>query len=89
MDNINNIEHLVLNQCDNIKELPKSDYLKTLEIINTPIEKLQFYKEFELIIFQMNLVKNVSSKYKLSNANIQLRKNIYIVISKNSIDYEF
>ena len=89
LDNINNIEHLVLNQCDNIKELPKSDYLQTLEIINTPIEKLQFYKEFELIIFQSNLVKNVSSKYKLSNANIQLRKNIYIVISKNSVNYEF
>lgn len=89
LDNINHINHLVLNHCIYIRELPKSDYLQTLEIINTPIEKLQFYKEFELIIFQMNLVKNVSSKYKLANANIQLRKNIYVVISKENVEFQF
>lgn len=93
IDNISNmykIEHLVLNNCNFIKTLPLSDYIKTLELIGTPIEKLYFYKNYELILTQLNLTKNISSKYKQSNANIQIRKNLYLVISKgiNIIDIE-
>jgi len=82
LDNINNIEHLVTNNCNYLTNIPISYNLKTLEIINTPINKLYFYKNFELIILQLNLTKNISSKYKSCNANIQIRKNIFLVISK-------
>ncbi len=82
IDNLYKIEHLVLNKCINIKNLPLSDNLKTLEIIETPIDKLYFYNNYELILLQLNLTQNVSSKYKKSNANIQIRKNTFLVISK-------
>ncbi len=82
LNNLHKIEHIVLNNCSFLKELPKSDNLKTLEIINTPIQKINFYNNFELIILQMNLTKNISSKYKQINANMKIRKNIYLVISR-------
>jgi len=90
ISNLYKIEHLVLNSCNFIRELPQSDNIKTIELINTPIEKLYFYKNYELILTQLNLTKNISSKYKKSNANIQIRKNLYLVISKgiNIIDDE-
>lgn len=88
ISNLYKIEHLVLNNCNFIKNLPHSDNIKTLELIGTPIDKLYFYKNYELILTQLNLTKNISSKYKESNANIQIRKNLYLVISKgiNIID---
>lgn len=91
IENISNLyktEHLVLNNCNFIKKLPQSDNIKTIELIGTPIEKLYFYKNYELIITQLNLTKNISSKYKDLGANIQIRKNLYLVISRgiNIID---
>jgi len=82
LDDIYNIEHLVLNTCKNLKELPKSNKLKILEIIETPIQKLYFYNNFELILLQLNITKNISSKYKEIDANMQIRKNVILVISK-------
>lgn len=82
LNNLCKIEHVVLNNCHFLKEIPKSDYLKTLEIVNTPIQKINFYTNFELIILQMNLTRNISSKYKQVNANMKIRKNIYLVISR-------
>jgi len=80
-----NLEHLVANKCKNLKYIPKSEKLnkiKNLELINTPIEKLYYYDNFELIILQFNLTKNISKKYKENDANIQIRKNILLVISR-------
>lgn len=90
ISNLYNTEHLVLNNCNLIKNLPLSDHIKTIELIGTPIEKLYFYKNYELILTQLNLTKNISSKYKKSNANIQIKKNLYLIISKkvNIIDDE-
>lgn len=85
LNNINKIEHLVLNSCSELKEIIKSDYLKTLEIINTPIDKLNYYKNFELILLQLNTTKNISSKYKEANAKINIKKNILLVISRENI----
>jgi hypothetical protein len=91
IENISNLyktEHLVLNNCNFIRNLPQSNNIKTIELIGTPIDKLYFYTNYELILTQLNLTKNISSKYKESNANIQIRKNLYLVISKgiNIID---
>ncbi len=88
LDNLFMVEHLVLNNCRNISRIPLSDNLKTLELIETPIQKLYFYKNFELILLQLNLTKSISSKYKQSNANIQIRKNKFLVISKGVEIYD-
>ena len=86
-DDLNsNIEHLVANTCKNLTSIPQFIKLKNLELINTPINKLYYYTNFELIILQFNLTKNISKKYKENNANIQIRKNILLVISKNNIN---
>jgi hypothetical protein len=77
-----NLEHLVANTCKNLKEIPKFNKLKNLELINTPVDKLYYYDNFELIIVQFNLTKNISKKYKENDANIQIRKNTLLVISK-------
>jgi hypothetical protein len=82
LNNLFKIEHIVLNNCVNMNEIPRSDNLKILEIINTPIQKINFYPNFELIILQMNLTKNISLKYKQINSNMKIRKNIYLVISR-------
>lgn len=86
LNNINKIEHLVLNSCSELKEITKSNYLKILEIINTPIYKLNYYKNFELILIQLNLTKNISSRYKEVNAKINIKKNILLVISKEDMN---
>jgi hypothetical protein len=81
IDNLYKIEHLVLNNCNFIRNLPQSDNIKTLEIVGTTIDKLYFYKNYELILLQLDLTKNISSKYKDSNADIQIKKNKFLVIS--------
>lgn len=77
-----NIISVVANSCKNLKNISKSKSLKNLELINSPVEKLYYYDNFELIILQLNTTKNVSKKYKENNANIQIRQNILLVISR-------
>ena len=79
------IEHIVANTCKNLLSIPQFVKLKNLELINTPINKLYYYNNFDLIIVQFNLTKNISKKYKENNANIQIRKNFLLVISKNNL----
>lgn len=85
ISNINETElltHLVANNCVNLKVLPKYKNIEYIEIIGTPIDKLYFYEKFKLILLQINLTKNISKKYKDSNANIQIRNNILLAITK-------
>jgi hypothetical protein len=82
IDNLYNISHLVANDCKNLIELPKSKIIKNIELVNTPVDKLYYYDNYELILIQLNLTKNISSKYKTSGANMQIRKNILLVISR-------
>ena len=77
-----NLEHLVANTCKNLTDIPRFNRLKNLELINTPVDRLYYYDNFELIIVQYNLTKNISKKYKENDANIQIRKNTLLVISK-------
>jgi hypothetical protein len=76
------IENVVANSCKYLTNITKSKSLKTLEIINTPVDKLYFYDSFELIVLQLNLTKNISKKYRDVNANINIRKNTLLVISR-------
>jgi len=82
IEDIGKTEHLVLNHCKLIRQLPSSDTVKTLELIDTPVSKLMFYKNFELILLQLNLTDSISSKYKKCGGNIQIRKNKFLVISR-------
>ncbi len=82
IDNLYNINHLVVNDCKYLVDLPKSKIIKNIELINTPLQKLYFYDNFELILIQLNMTKNISSKYKTCGANMQIRKNIILVISR-------
>jgi hypothetical protein len=77
-----NIISVVANSCKNLKEITKSKSLQNLELINSPVDKLYYYDNFELIILQLNTTKNVSKKYKENNANIQIRQKILLVISR-------
>lgn len=88
IENLHKTEHLVLNNCKFIRDLPQSDNIKTLELVGTEINKLYFYKNYELILLQLNLTKNISSKYKDSNADIQIKKNLYLVISRGLKIYD-
>lgn len=85
----NNIEHLVANYCLELTELPDFNNLKSLELMGTKLNKLRFYKNFEIIIFQINLIEHISSKYKSTNANFQLRNNKMLCISKGDIEFNF
>lgn len=86
LNEMENLINLVANNCVNLKNLPKLNNMEFLEIIGTPIEKLIFYEKYKLIILQINLTKNISKKYKESNASIKIRNNILLTIS-NNIDF--
>ena len=79
-----NLIHLVANKCIKLKILQKYKNLEYLEIIETPIDNLFFYEKYKLILIQINLTKNISKLYKKNNANIQIRNNILIAISKGN-----
>jgi hypothetical protein len=79
--NLYNIETLVLNNCKNIQKLPLSNKIKNLELINTNIEKIKYYENYEFIISQLNKIKFISKKYKMNGANIEIKQNRFLVIS--------
>lgn len=83
------LEHLVANYCINLNYLPVIESIKSLELMGTKLLKLYFYPNFDIIIFQINLIQNISSKYKKINANFQLRNNTMLCISKGELKVDF
>ena len=82
--NFNNLIHLVANNCK-FKDLPKKEQMpniNTIEVISTPINKINFYPKFNLILCSLTLTKNISSKYK-DNSTIKIKNNNIICISNN------
>jgi len=57
--------------------------------MGTKLSKLFFYPNFDIIIFQINLIQNISSKYKKINANFQLRNNTMLCISRGELKIDF
>jgi hypothetical protein len=86
LNDSDNLIHLVANSCKNLTKLQKYKNIEYIEVIDTPIDKLYYYEKYKLILLQINLTKNISKKYKDNNANIQIRNNILLAISK-SIDF--
>ena len=82
LENLPNISHLVLNSC-NSENLPYFETLEIIEIINTPISRLQYFPKFTMVLCSHNLTKNISSKYvDIGKAIIKLKHNNLICISK-------
>jgi Leucine-rich repeat (LRR) protein len=81
--NFENLIHLV-NNYNTITDLPDKNTIPKItciEVISTPINKINFYPLFDIIICSLNLTKNISSKYK-DVANIKIKNNTIICITK-------
>jgi hypothetical protein len=86
MELLPELTHLVANSTK-LESIPKFENLDTLEIINTPVNKLQFFPKFNLILCSYNLTKNISSKYiDIGKAIIKVKHNYLICISKEETE---
>ncbi len=82
LEKLPSITHLVLNSCKH-EILPYFETLEIIEIINTPISRLQYFPKFTMVLCSHNLTKNISSKYvDVGKAIIKLKHNNLICISK-------
>lgn len=82
------VEQLVLNNCIKLNKLQSMENIKSLELMGTKLNKLNFYKNFEIIIFNINLIQNISSKYKDYNSNFQIRNKTMLCISRGQTIYD-
>ena len=74
------LKHLIANS-SKLKTLPRIKSLQTIELINTHIERIHWFDNFELILCSYLCVRNMSNKYIENKANIQVR-NSEICVSK-------
>jgi hypothetical protein len=78
-----NLKHLVASNTKLSEINPQMINLEFIEIIGTPIKRLSYFENFDIILVSSNLTKSVSSKYKnISNA-IVTQKGSIVSISKN------
>jgi hypothetical protein len=79
-----NLKHLVASNTQLTDLDPKMSNLEFIEIIGTPIKRLSYFENFDIILCSYGLTKNISSKYKnISNAIINVKNNSIVSISKN------
>jgi hypothetical protein len=80
------IKNLVANSTK-LTEIPNFKTLEIIEVINTPIKKIQFFENFDIILCSYNLTKNISSKFvDLGKAHIKVKNNNVICISREEIN---
>ncbi len=80
------IKNLVANSTK-LTEVPNFKTLEVIEVINTPIKKIQFFEKFDIILCSYNLTKNISSKFvDLGKAHIKVKNNNVICISREEIN---
>jgi Leucine-rich repeat (LRR) protein len=80
------IKNLVANSTK-LTEIPNFKTLEVIELINTPIKKIQFFENFQIILCSYNLTKNISSKFiDLGKAHIKVKNNNVICISREEIN---
>jgi len=79
-----NLKHLVASKTKLTELDPKMSNLEFIEIIGTPIKRLSYFENFDIILCSYELTKSISSKYKnISNAIINVKHNSIVSISKN------
>ena len=74
------LDHLVANSTKLI-ELPNIRTLTTIELIETPIKRIQYFPNIDTIICSINLTNHISNKYK-NDYDIKLKNNNIICITK-------
>jgi hypothetical protein len=80
------IKNLVANSTK-LTEIPNFKTLEVIEVVNTPIKKIQFFENFDIILCSYNLTKNISSKFiDLGKAHIKVKNNNVICISREEIN---
>jgi len=75
------LRHLIANS-SGLSRLPRIRSLQFIELINTHIDRVHWFENYELILCSYSCVKHMSRKYIDSEANIQVR-NSEICISRN------
>ena len=86
IDSMPNLLSFVANSTK-LQEIPFFKTLETIEVINTPIKKLQFFPKFNIILCSYSLTKNISSKYvDLTNAHIKIKHNNILCITRDNIE---
>jgi len=84
--NLPQIKNLVANSTK-LTEIPNFKSLEIIEVINTPIKKIQFFENFDIILCSYNLTKNISSKFVyVGKAYIKVKSNNVICISREEIN---
>lgn len=85
--NFCNLKHIVCNGCKNLRYLPDMKMIEFIETVKTPIDKLQYFENFKVILIQMNLTRNISSKYKREGIKIKTQNQIYVCISRDDVTF--
>ena len=78
-----NLKHLVASNTKLTEINPSMINLEFIEIIGTPIKRLSYFENFDIILLSVNLTKSISSKYKNVSNAIITQKGSIVSISKN------
>jgi hypothetical protein len=85
INSFENLTNLVANST-NLETIPKLPKIKHLELIDTKIQKIKYFELIELILITTKNVKEISSKYKLNNFDINIRNKCILCISRNGLN---
>lgn len=85
VNSFENLRNLVANST-RLSIVPKLPKLKHLELIDTNVEKIKYIEEVELILITTKNVKEISSKYKANNFDINVRNKCILCISRNGMN---
>ena len=85
INSFENLTNLVANSTQ-LVTIPKLPKLKHLELIDTKVEKIKYFELIELILITTKNIKEISSKYKINNFDINVRNKCILCISRNGMN---
>lgn len=77
------IKHLSASKTKLTAVDPLMKNLEFIEIINTPVKRLGYFENFDVILLSLDLTKSISTKYKTIANSIINTKGTIVSISKN------
>jgi len=78
-----NLKHLVASNTKLTEINPQMINLEFIEIIETPIKRLTYFENFDIILLSVNLTNKISSKYNIIASALITHKGSIVCISKN------
>lgn len=78
-----NLKHLVASNTKITVINPSMINLEFIEVIGTPIKRMSYFENFDIILLSVNLTNKISSKYNSIANAIILTKGSIVSISKN------